>query len=494
MPNGGLVGIHTEITEQKRIIGELAVARDAAAAAVAAKSRLLSHVSHEMRTPLVSLLRLTEQFGSEPQLTATQRHRIRLVEAAGRHMLALANEVLDLAALEAGRLNLHVSVVEASPIFEEAAAMLQPVAEARCVRIETWIDGLPPAIHADPTRLRQVVLNLLSNAVKFTPEGTVVRLAVRGHAGRLVFDVTDEGTGIPLAVRDQLFVDFGKLSPAAIEGTGLGLAITGRLVELMGGSVTCMDQEGSRGACFRVDLPLEPAELPQAAEPAATLPITRLRILGVDDSPANLAVLRALLSTTGFEMEMLTSGPAALEALQAAAREGRPFDVVLMDVMMPGMDGLETTRRIRALPGIMGRVPVIAVTASAFPEDIEAAREAGMALHVSKPVERALLLKALAAAVTQSIPGTQPDLVALRPALIEELHARMKDMRCAAPGSGEQVHAVHALVGTVGNLGEMRLVQLARSALVALRKQPTEAQSLVKQFDEALRAGFPEAR
>jgi signal transduction histidine kinase len=292
MPDGGIVGIHTEITEQKRALAELAVARDAAAAAVAAKSRLLSHVSHEMRTPLVSLLRLAEQLGAEPQLTPTQRHRVRLVEAAGRHMLALANEVLDLAALEAGRLSLHVGVVEGSPIFEEAAAMLQPVAEAKSVRIETRIDGLPPAIRADATRLRQVVLNLLSNAVKFTPEGSSVRLTVRAAAGRLVLDVTDEGAGVPPAMRDQLFVDFGKLSPAEVEGTGLGLAITGRLVELMGGSIACLDRDGGAGARFRVELPLEAAELAQLPALQETV-AARLRILGVDDSPSNLAVLRA---------------------------------------------------------------------------------------------------------------------------------------------------------------------------------------------------------
>jgi CheY-like chemotaxis protein len=191
-------------------------------------------------------------------------------------------------------------------------------------------------------------------------------------------------------------------------------------------------------------------------------------------------------------METLTSGPDALEALQAAARAGRPFDVVLMDVMMPGMDGLEATRRIRALPGAMGRVAVIAVTASAFPEDIEAARAAGMALHVSKPIERAVLLRALADAIAPPPPGGELDMSALRPALLEELQARAGQMRRAAPGSAEQVHAVHALVGTVGNLGEMQLVQAARATLVALRQQPAAAAASVAQFDVALRSAFPE--
>ncbi|MFL1461090.1 ATP-binding protein [Roseococcus sp. DSY-14] len=393
LPDGALVGIHTDVTEEHRARAELAAARDAAAGAMRARSLLLSHVSHELRTPLGSLLRITEALRADPALPAEARERAALADAAARHVLALANDVLDLAAMEAGRLALQEEPVAAREPFEAALRILAPTAAARRVRLVARLEGLPAGLRADATRLRQILVNLLGNAVKFTPEGSDVTLVAGTSGGRLRIAVEDQGAGVPPEARNALFSEFARLD-GAVEGTGLGLAISARLVALMGGAIAVEDGPRGHGARFVVDLPLVPATPPPP--PDAPRPL-RLRVLAVDDAPANLAVVKAMLAPTGIEVATAASGAEALAALQDAAAGGAPFDAVLMDVMMPVMDGLEATRRLRALPDPLGRTPVIALTARVFPEDLDATRAAGMDGHLSKPIERRRLLAALEA-------------------------------------------------------------------------------------------------
>ncbi|WP_207540648.1 hybrid sensor histidine kinase/response regulator [Sabulicella rubraurantiaca] len=483
LPDGSLVGIHTDVTAQKRIMEELAEARDDASRAMQAKSRILTHVSHELRTPLSSLLRLTAHLRRAAALPGEARRQVEMVDAAGRHLLSLANEVLDLAAMEAGRLSLNEEAVPAAEPFEAAASIIRPVAAARRVEVRLRLSGLPAGMRADATRLRQILLNLLGNAVKFTPEGSEVLLEVRREGGRLVADVSDQGPGVPEAERAALFADFGKLSPADVEGTGLGLSISARLAALMGGSIACLDGPDGRGATFRLDLPLVEAALPAlVAEPR----LRKLRILAVDDSPANLAVLRALLATTGFGLTCVTGGEAALEAVEAAAARGEAFDAVLMDVMMPGMDGMEATRRLRALPGPVGATPVIAVTASAFPEDIAAARSAGMERHIAKPVERQRLLALLA-----ELAGTEPErntgLGTLRPALEAELRSHADAVLAAQPGDPRLPERLHALAGAAAYLEMERVAGPARRTRRALVDGAPETASELAALREALR-------
>lgn len=235
-----------------------------------------------------------------------------------------------------------------------------------------------------------------------------------------------------------------------------------------------------------------PAPLPPAmprAQPAAPWRGGRLRLLGVDDSPANLSVLRALLSNTGFTLETVTDGGAALEVLIAAAAAGDPFDAVLMDVVMPGMDGLECTRRIRALPGALGQVPVIPVTASGFPEDIAACHAAGMTGHVPKPVERVGLMRGIVLALGQ---GDQPEEEALQPLFRCELASRLRELEAALAEDMSLLGPVHAITGTVGHLGGARFVEEARAAMRALRDNHPEARRQVAALLEQLRAAYPE--
>ncbi len=494
MANGGLVVVVTEITELKQAMDALASARDAADQATAAKSNLLAHVSHELRTPLSSLLRLSDALQRQAGLSAANRHQAGLVGATARHLLALANEVLDLAAMEAQSLTLHPEVAATQEIFLDAMAMVRPLAEAKRIALRFTADGLPSHVEVDATRLRQMALNLLSNAVKFTPEGSEVRLQVRAEADHLVFDVSDQGAGVPEAERAHLFRDFTRLASSRPEGSGLGLSITARLAALMGGRIGCADAEPGPGARFWIELPLR-AAAPPAEAAAEPLPARRLRVLAVDDAPSNLSVLRALLAQADLELETVTEGRAALEAVEVAAREGRPFDVVLMDVMMPEMDGKETTRRLRALPGTMGRMPVIAVTASAFPEDIAETRAAGMDSHVIKPVDRALLLRALAAAVpAPAAPGAASDaLEALRPMLLAELNLRLNQLDLALREGAPTIPIVHALAGTVGHLGAPQQVTRTRRVLQALREEDPAALRLARALLDELRFSFPES-
>jgi signal transduction histidine kinase/CheY-like chemotaxis protein len=494
MPDGGIVVILTDITALKRAMAELGAARDAADRATAAKSHLLAHVSHELRTPLTSLLRLADALQRDTALAATQRHQAGLVGATARHLLALANEVLDLAAMEADSLTLNLAPAAPRAIFREALAMVQPLAEAKRVRLDFAEQGLPPHIEADAMRLRQMVLNLLSNAVKFTPEGSLVRLTAAAADGQLRFAVQDQGTGVPEAQRAQIFEDFTRLDVSQPDGTGLGLSITARLTQLMGGRIRCLDATPPPGARFEVELPLLLAGPP--APVADDLPRRGLRLLAVDDAPSNLAVLRALLAQSDLELETVTEGAAALEAVVIAAREGRPFDVVLMDVMMPGMDGKETTRRLRAMPGTIGRMPVIAVTASAFPDDLAEARAAGMDGHVIKPVDRALLLRALAEAVARPVsppPGTQEALDSLRPMLLAELDLRLTQLERALREGTPLIATVHALAGTIGHLGAPQQVTRTRRVLQALREEDPDGPKLARALLDELRHSFPEA-
>ena len=422
VPGGGSVGIRTDITQQKRAAADLAEARDQAAAAGAAKSRFLARMSHELRTPLNGVLGMAQALVGDPALNPEQRGRAATLEAAGRHLLDVANDVLDLAHVEAGRMPLRRAPAALVPLLESCSDLIRPAAAAREIGVRTEHDpALPDGLMLDAVRLRQLVLNLLSNAVKFTPPGgqvtlrTVLQPDEPGQEPRLRLrlEVLDTGPGVPLDQRGNVFHDFVRLertggdSPPA-DGFGLGLAISTGIVEAMGGRIGVDDNPeavaaGATGARFWVELPVEAAELPAAeapAPPVAPGQEVRLKVLVVDDVPTNRLVARALLERAGHRAELVAGGVEAMEAVSAAARAGEPFDLVLLDLAMPGMDGLEATRRLRALPEGEGReVAVVALTAGVFDSDNAACLEAGMTGYLPKPVTREALLAELARVV-----------------------------------------------------------------------------------------------
>jgi signal transduction histidine kinase/CheY-like chemotaxis protein len=490
-PDGGTVGIRTDITPLKRAMGELASARDAARTAAEAKSQFLARMSHELRTPLNGILGFAQVLLRDRGLSEEQREQVTTLHEAGRHLLELVNSLLDLSKIEAGKLDLHLRDVAVRPLLDACAGLLAPEVDRKGLALELTIaEGTPAAVEADATRVRQMLLNLLSNAVKFTPPGGRVDFRA-GPLGDdrpgIRIEVQDTGPGVPPEKRHLLFEDFSQLFPAAGEGTGtgLGLAISARLAAAMGGRIGC-DPEVRRGALFWVELPLKEVPLPTAAalaapsEPAVAQPGRSLRVLVADDVAANRMVARAMLMSAGHRVDSASDGA---EAVAAVSREA--YDVVLMDVQMPVMDGLDATRRIRELPGGRGRVPILAVTASALPEQVAACRAAGMDAHLPKPIDRESLLTAVARLVSgqglqdaASAPAETPaapllDRAALRnlatdlgptaEAVISEFVAelRLGYETLSTPGVAADAvrlrHAAHRMLGAARTLGARRL-------------------------------------
>jgi len=469
-PDGGTVGIRTDITALKKAMEELAAARDAAAAAVDAKSRFLARISHELRTPLNSVLGFAQVLLQDPRLTPDQREQVQTLHEAGRHLLDLVNGLLDLSKIEAGKLDLAPRSVALRPLFEGCATLLKPEIDRKGQTLNLEIDPrLPPAARFDPLRLRQLLLNLLSNAVKFTPVGGRIDLrakAVGEAAPRLRIEVADTGPGIPADKRHLIFEDFVQLPTAAAgeaQGTGLGLAISSRLVSLMGGTIGC-DAAPGGGALFWLELPLEaapPTEERQESEaPAEVAPAAApMDILVVDDIAANRQIAQAMLEAAGHRVTLAEDGPAALAAL---ARQR--FDAVLLDIQMPLMDGFETARRIRAMDPPANAVTIIALTASALPEQVEAARKAGMDAHLAKPLDRKALLELI-----RTLPRHAP--AAGEPPPPQEAGAPLLDHSVLATLERELGHAAHGIL--VEFLGEMRrALALLVDATPAERRDP----------------------
>ncbi|MDG5496519.1 ATP-binding protein [Niveispirillum sp. BGYR6] len=399
-----LFGAMSDVTERTRQEEALRQARREAEEAAKAKADFLATVSHELRTPLNAVIGFADLLLTANPPEAERRHYIRLQAEAGRTLLAVINDVLDFSKIDAGRLELEEMASETVGLLQTCVDLVRPMAEEKGLRVILDIaPDLPPWLMLDPTRVRQIVLNLLNNAVKFTQAGHVgLRARVEMVEGKpfLRLAVEDTGIGIPPARQGKLFEPFHQADASTARrygGTGLGLAICKRLVSLMEGRIGVSSDAG-RGSTFWVEVPLRPTEAPNHAPalptPGATgagaVPARPLRILVAEDLPVNQLLIRAILERAGHQVEMVADGAAAVEAVQH-----HNVDLVLMDVQMPGMDGLEATRAIRALPSMAGRIPIVALTANALPAEVERCRRAGMNDHLAKPIEAEHLVAAL---------------------------------------------------------------------------------------------------
>ncbi|MBS0375084.1 MAG: response regulator [Proteobacteria bacterium] len=378
---------------------ELEQARAAAEGAARAKSTFLANMSHEIRTPLNAVLGIAQVGLRDSDDSRTRLAFTRILEA-GRLLLTVVNDILDLSKLDAAKLELESTAFAPARPVEEAVAMLGSSAEFKGLELRREIAAdLPAYVRGDPARIEQVVLNLLSNAIKFTVEGMVaVSLRVEGET--LCYGVRDTGIGIAATDLERLFDPFEQADSGTARrfgGTGLGLAISRRLAGLMGGSLEVESAPG-RGSTFTLRVPLEAAAAPSSAPaPAAAVAgaggrLAGLRVLAVEDNALNRAVLEDALGGEGAEVVAAVNGREAIA--RVAASDGRPYDVVLMDVQMPEIDGYEATRQIRLLDPTL---PVIGQTAHHEAEEHRLGLAAGMVTLVTKPLD----LDALASLVRE---------------------------------------------------------------------------------------------
>jgi len=467
--------------------------------ATRAKSEFLAVMSHEIRTPMNGILGMAHLLLDTP-LSAGQRRQVETLRDSGQALLTILNDILDFSKMEAGRLELVAEDFDLERVVASVSSLMTPRAREKGLALEASVAGdVPTALRADAGRLRQVLLNLVGNAIKFTDAGEV-RLDVTQDAPTdervpLRIVVRDTGIGIPPEAQARLFQEFTQVDASAtrrFSGTGLGLAICRRIVLAMGGEIGVESRPGA-GATFTVTVALERARAPLAADADVAAPvITALRILLAEDHPVNREVALGLLKRHGHAVTVVTDGAAAV----TAARDGG-FDVILMDVHMPGMDGIEASRIVRGFPGAAGRVPIVALSASVMKDETDLCFEAGMDEFLAKPIDPAALARVLARLGTSGAPRPAPaaplpagqplldeaylralvdalgvaHVASLAAALPEEMDPHRRQLAAVAPGTDVTIlrAPAHALKGVAANLGLSALAGLAGAMEEAAR-------------------------
>lgn len=492
--DGGVISAIRDIQRRKELEADLVASRNAAESAVHAKASFLANMSHEIRTPMNGVIGFTELMLAD-ELTPEQRRRAELIADCGRSMMRLLNDVLDLSKIEATQMTIAREPFNLPHAFQSCLRLVTPAMEKKGLRLSCELtDELPQLAIGDGLRLRQVVLNLLGNAAKFTERGSVVlaaRVEQQGHEPQLIVEVRDTGVGIPADRQREIFDAFVQADTgvaARFGGTGLGLSISSRLARLMGGSLT-VESEPGVGSTFRLELPLE------IAEPVADLPETGRtevatasehadawrghRVLVAEDHDVNQQLIAEMLAQLGCRCDLAQDGEEAVALCKAAVERGEPYTLLLMDMQMPRLDGLAATRRLRSEGMDADQLPILALTANAYADDVAACLEAGMQAHIAKPVQLGALRTAL-----RRWTGSGGSLDAQpAPRLSEGVRGRYRVRRqevlavvdglgpsCDAHLTAQAIDLLHKLAGTAGMFGEAELGDRARDLEAMLLK------------------------
>jgi signal transduction histidine kinase/CheY-like chemotaxis protein len=389
---------------QWRQAAELRNARRRAEDANRAKSEFLANMSHEIRTPLNGVVAMADAL-AQRELDVDEHDMVEVIRSSGATLERLLSDILDSARIESGQVTIEAAPFHLGRAVQDVAALWRVPAEAKGVMITAHVDpALDRLVDGDAVRVRQVLTNLVSNALKFTAEGQVGLTVKPGVEGGVRFTVTDTGVGFDEEQKARIFGRFQQADGSITRrfgGTGLGLAISRELVELMGGRLEC-DSRPGEGSRFWFEIPLPPVEEASAAvdevQPISDVREQPLRVLLADDHPANRKIIEIMLAATAMELVVVEDGAQALETFQREA-----FDLVLMDMQMPVMDGLTATAGIRAFEGRSGRAwtPILMLTANAMAEHVEAGRAAGADGHLTKPLTLAALFDGIARVMAQ---------------------------------------------------------------------------------------------
>ncbi|MGI9377006.1 MAG: PAS domain S-box protein [Tsuneonella suprasediminis] len=494
----GFIGVNLDITERKKLEAELVRAKLHAEQAAIAKASFLANMSHEIRTPMNGVLGFADLL-LESNLDEEQQKQAQLIADSGRAMMRLLNDILDISKVEAGQMVIACEPVDLRHILKSCVKLMSPNAAQKGLTLDLELEpSIPSRIAGDGLRIRQVLLNLIGNALKFTETGGVCVRATARTADNsqlsVEIAVEDTGIGIPYERQEAVFHPFEQADDTTVRrfgGTGLGLTISRQLAELMGGTMS-LDSEPGKGSTFIVHLPTVAAEAPApstseevvGADADAGVNSMQGHVLLVEDHDVNQMLITTLLERMGCSMELATDGAEAIARIDASrASGGRHFDLVLMDLQMPFVDGYQATRMIRARGIGSDELPIVALTANAYADDIEACLQAGMQDHLAKPIAKNALEQILSKWIK---PGARSNTVNVaqkstndhliearyqqrRQEAFEQIEAFTKLDDYSDKDVEEMIIILHKLAGTAGMFGEPELGECASQFEEGLR-------------------------